>query len=178
MKIFFSLLFVLVFVFTKTVFAENLINLERNAWSFIADTVMGGVSKGKLDFKSINNERFYKMQGQVSTENNGGFIQFRTRFKKKLKKDFKGVRITVRGNGESYFVHIRTKDMWFPWQYYSSKFKTSSNWVTIDLPFSGFQSSNWYQSSEFSSLEIQSIGIVAFGKDFYADVDVKFLEFY
>ena len=178
MKVFFSLLLFFLLVFTKDVFAENLINLERSKWSFIADTVMGGVSKGKLYFKSINNDRFYKMQGQVSTENNGGFIQFRTKFKKKLKKELKGVRITVRGNGESYFVHIRTKDMWFPWQYYSSKFKTSSDWVTIDLPFSGFQSSNWYQSSEFSSLEIQSIGIVAFGKDFYADVDVKFLEFY
>ena len=175
-----SLFFIFSFLFIspKFVLAENLINLNRSAWSFIADTVMGGVSKGKLDLKKMNNEKFYNMEGQVSTKNNGGFIQFRTEIKRKLNKNFKGLRITIRGNGESYFVHIRTKGMWFPWQYYSSKFKTDSNWVTIYLPFSKFENSNWYQSSNFSPLEIKSIGIVAFGKDFNANIDVKFIGFY
>ena len=168
-------IFIFLFIFPKIVLAENLINLNRSEWSFIADTVMGGSSKGQLDFKKNNNEKFYKMQGQVSTKNNGGFIQFRTGIKRKLNKNYKGVRITIRGNGESYFVHIRTKGMWFPWQYYSSKFKTNSNWITIDLPFLEFKNSNWYQSSNFSPLEIKSIGVVAFGKDFNANIDVKFI---
>ncbi len=107
-------MFIFLFISSKIVLAGNLINLNRSAWSFIADTVMGGVSKGQLDFKKMDNEKFHKMQGQVSTENNGGFIQFRTEIKRKLKKDLKGVRITVRGNRESSFVHIRTKGMWFP----------------------------------------------------------------
>ena len=178
MKIILPIFFIFLFFSMKIVFAENLINLERSAWTYIADNVMGGISKGKTDVKKKDNERFYKLQEQVSTKNNGGFIQFRTEFKSELKKGFRGVRITVRGNGDSYFVHIRTKGMWFPWQYYSSKFKTKRKWVTFDLPFLNFKSSNWYQSSNFSSSEIQSIGIVAFGKDFNADVDVKFIGFY
>ena len=68
--------------------------------------------------------------------------------------------------------------MWFPWQYYSSKFKTNSNWITIDLPFSEFENANWYQSSNFSPLEIKSVGVVAFGKDFNTNIDVKFIGFY
>ena len=46
-------------------------------WRFIADTVMGGVSTGKVDFLTENGMAYARLTGSVSTENNGGFIQFR-----------------------------------------------------------------------------------------------------
>ena len=78
MKIILPIFFIFLFFSMKIVFAENLINLERSAWTYIADNVMGGISKGRIDVKKKDNERFYKLQGQVSTKNNGGFLQFRT----------------------------------------------------------------------------------------------------
>ena len=41
-----------------------------------------GVSEGKLVFANEEGESFAHMTGRVSTENNGGFIQFRTPVKK------------------------------------------------------------------------------------------------
>ena len=47
-------------------------------WNFVADSVMGGVSSGEVLLGSDGSETFASMIGNVSTENNGGFIQFRS----------------------------------------------------------------------------------------------------
>ena len=52
-------------------------NNPADRWKFIADTVMGGISSGQLSFTLNENANFARMIGKVSTENNGGFIQFR-----------------------------------------------------------------------------------------------------
>jgi len=54
---------------------DNLENSKNRNWVYFTDTVMGGVSQGKLAFMNENGENFYRMTGNVSTENNGGFIQ-------------------------------------------------------------------------------------------------------
>ncbi|GIT61089.1 MAG: hypothetical protein Ct9H300mP20_09160 [Gammaproteobacteria bacterium] len=41
------------------------------------DDVMGGLSKGKLSELKEEEISFYRLEGDVSTANNGGFIQFR-----------------------------------------------------------------------------------------------------
>ena len=46
-------------------------------WQFIADTVMGGVSRGEVAFEDEGGNAYARMTGKVSTENNGGFIQIR-----------------------------------------------------------------------------------------------------
>ena len=47
-------------------------------WRFVTDGVMGGVSKGGLRFgRDPDGTAFARMTGDVSTANNGGFIQFR-----------------------------------------------------------------------------------------------------
>ena len=52
-------------------------NKPEDRWKFISDTVMGGISSGQLSFSVDNDANFARMVGKVSTENNGGFIQFR-----------------------------------------------------------------------------------------------------
>ena len=56
---------------------ENFSSHPEMRWKFIADTVMGGISSGELKFNSERGEPYARMTGDVSTENNGGFIQFR-----------------------------------------------------------------------------------------------------
>ena len=148
-------------------------------WCFVTDKVMGGVSEGSLKLIKEDNTAYYNMQGDISTANNGGFIQFRTMIQNHPKdKLFKGIRIKVRGNNEEYAIHLRTKYLFLPWQYYESKFIANNEWKIIELPFSNFNKSNFYQPSSVSSIDVQSIGIVAIGRDFKANIDLASIELY
>ena len=148
-------------------------------WCFVTDKVMGGVSEGSLKLIKEDNTAYYNMQGDISTANNGGFIQFRTMIQNHPKdKLFKGIRIKVRGNNEEYAIHLRTKYLFLPWQYYESKFMANTEWKIIELPFSSFNKSNFYQPSNVSSIYVQSIGIVAIGRDFKANIDLASIELY
>ena len=102
-------------------------------WCFVTDKVMGGVSEGSLKLIKEDNTAYYNMQGDISTANNGGFIQFRTMIQNHPKdKLFKGIRIKVRGNNEEYAIHLRTKYLLLPWQYYESKFVANNEWKIIE----------------------------------------------
>lgn len=148
-------------------------------WCFVTDKVMGGISEGSLEFKKEKNNYFYRMTGDLSLENNGGFIQFRTKLENHPKgKSFKGVRLRVRGNNNEYTVHIRTKYLFLPWQYYESAFQATDQWATIELPLSTFKKSNFYQPSSVSSQDIKTIGIVAIGREFKAQIDLASIELY
>ena len=148
-------------------------------WCFVTDKVMGGVSEGSFETKVDGKDSHYNMQGNVSTANNGGFLQFRTKINDHpIGKLYKGIRIQVRGNNEEYAVHIRTKYLFLPWQYYQSKFLATNEWRTIELPLKDFKRSNFYQPSSVSSIDIQTLGIVAIGRDFQANIDLRYIELY
>ena len=152
-------------------------DLEENRadWDCFSDRVMGGVSEGKASVVSSEERKFFRLEGNVSTENNGGFIQCRANVNLKT-KDINGVRIKIKGNGDEYYVHLRVPRM-LPWNYYSSKFYATEEWRVIDLPLSSFEYSR-NSSKKFKSSKISTIGIVAYGKDFYAQVDLAQLEIY
>ena len=148
-------------------------------WCFVTDKVMGGISEGSLNFKKEKEIYFYRMTGELSLKNNGGFIQFRTKIENHPKqKSYKGVRLRVRGNNNEYAIHIRTKYLLLPWQYYESTFQAMDKWATIELPFSSFEKSNFYQPSNVSSQDIKTIGIVAIGREFEAQIDLASIELY
>ena len=149
-------------------------NVYGNNWELITDEVMGGKSTG--DFKIIEKDGsfFYRLKGDVSTENNGGFIQFRSEIK--IDDEYNGIRMNVKGKAGQYFIHIRTPFTILPWQYYSHNFQVSENWQTIELFFSDFKKSHLFQPSSFNSLSIRTIGFVAMGLDFEAKLDVSSVE--
>ena len=113
---------------------DNLENSEIRNWVYFTDKVMGGVATGTFVYINEDGENFYRMTGNVSTENNGGFIQFATRVDN-IDKGLQGIKIKVRGNNEDYELHLRTKFTPAPWQYYSSKFKVTKEWTEILIPF-------------------------------------------
>ena len=140
-------------------------------WKFFSDQVMGGVSEGKTVLKKHKNKFFLRLEGTVSTKNNGGFIQVRKEYQIK-DNSFKGIRIKARGIESEYYVHVRTKKLFLPWQYYAGKFFVSKEWTNIEIKFDDFTKSNFYQPQKFNSSEIKSIAFVAFGKDFDAQLDI------
>jgi len=151
-------------------------------WQFVSDGVMGGLSTGTLTFEEEGEVNFARLTGDVTTENNGGFIQFRANvsFDKIVDQGrmIKGVRLTGRGNGAKYFIHFRTSDNRRPSDYYSAEFQTGLEWGSIDLPFSKFKRSRFDSSILLSGDKIQSMGIVAYGREHIADVSISKIEFY
>ena len=153
---------------------KNIFNYD---WEYISDRVMGGVSDGSFRFVKTENEQFYRLKGNVSTKNKGGFIQFRSSVDINS-KNFKGLKFKARGTGDLYFLHIRTPFTFLPWQYYYHSFKTTKEWKIIKVPIEAFKKSNRFQPTSFSSDKIKTIGFVAYGKEFKAELDIKEIEFY
>ena len=157
----------MIFSMSNTANAKNLV--YENNWAYLADTVMGGVSQGNAEFAA----GALRLKGQVSTKNNGGFIQFRAQLSYKLKDESNGIKLTVRGNNQDYFVHIRTSGSVLPWQYYGKKFLATENWSEVELKFSDFKKSSSFMRKNFKPSSIRTIGIVAYGRDHKAQIDVS-----
>jgi hypothetical protein len=150
-------------------------------WQYVSDRVMGGVSDGKVNLEQDGEMYYARLTGNVSTANNGGFIQLRASVSfansEKEGENLKGVRLNVRGNGETYYIHIRTNESWSPSDYYATTFEANSEWKMIDLPFKTFKR-RWSKDSVLDPKKIRSFGIVAYGRDHISDISVSTIEFY
>ena len=156
--------------------ANNLI--KTGQWVYLTDRVMGGISEGTAQFEDQGIDQVIRLSGEVSTANNGGFIQVRSPVLWEAAKGKTGIRLTVKGNGDQYFLHIRSTDTRLPWHYYQHSFQASGAWSEISLPFEDFEKSSSLLRATLGQSKIKTIGIVAYGKDYSADVLVKRLEFY
>tara|TARA_B100001029_G_C14913259_1_gene367742 strand:+ start:174 stop:671 length:498 start_codon:yes stop_codon:yes gene_type:complete len=144
---------------------------QYQEWSFITDQVMGGVSSGRFLVEEVEGKKCYRMTGDVSTKNNGGFIQIRTKLKPEINtKDYRGIYFIVYGNEKNYNLHLRTGLTLAPWQYYSYTFSSSRKWTEIRAPFIEFKKSNFYQPKSILGQSIKSIGLVAGFEDFKSDI--------
>ncbi len=156
-------------------------------WRFFADTVMGGISRGRAERDSIGGKPCLRLTGQVSMENGGGFIQVA------LPVDgpqgpldagaWKGIRLLVRATGRDvrgiasdYELHLRTGETRLPWQYYSATFPVTGEWAQVDLPFDAFQPVSLREPLD--PTQLTRIGIVAARRAFQADMAVATLSLY
>jgi len=142
---------------------------------------MGGVSDGEAALEQDGEIFFARLTRNVSTKNNGGFIQLRSKFSfdsfVKDGKKLKGVRLNVRGNGATYYIFIRTNETRSYSDFYLAPFEANSNREMIDLPFNEFK----HRFSNNLTLEgknIRTFGIVAYGRNFISDVSVSKIIFY
>ena len=168
-------------------------------WQFISDRVMGGVSDGQVFLEQDGEVIYARLTGNVSTRNRGGFIQLNSstsstydplmiqsvRNSEKNDKELQGVRLNVRGNGEIYYIFIRTNETRSFSDYYQASFVADADWEMIDLPFDEFvrngtniAGSDTVSDSKLAAKDIRSFGIVAYGRDFLADLSVSKVDFY
>jgi hypothetical protein len=141
-------------------------------WRYLSDRVMGGVSEGQAETRS----GVIRLTGTVSTENRGGFIQVRTEIVTPLDAGARGVALEARGNGARYFVHLRTRGTRLPWQYYQAGFETGAEWQGVRLPFTAFRASGALLRETPRPQDVTSIGLVAYGRDHEADLEVRGLQ--
>ncbi len=152
---------------------------QSQKWNFITDQVMGGVSTGKFIVEIIDGLLCYRMTGDVSIKNNGGFIQMRTKLNPEINsKEYDGVYVKVYGNEKNYNIHLRTSLTLAPWQYYSYTFATTNNWIEIRAPFEQFKKSNFYQPKSILGQSINSVGLVAGFDNFKSDICLSEIGFY
>ena len=141
-------------------------------WRYFSDQVMGGVSEGQAALGSEDDVVFATLTGDVSTANNGGFVQIRRDLPGGLAPDSTALTLRVRGNGEPYYVHLRTTESRRPWQYFATTFPTTDDWVEVTLPWSAFVPSGRGFGGTLAPRDVRSVGIVAYGRDHEARVDV------
>jgi len=149
------------------------------AWRVVSDTVMGGVSEGALDTDCVEGRACLRLTGEVSLENNGGFVQASLDLAEAGTLDasgFAGIELDVRGNGERYNVHLRTADTRIVWQSYRAGIFAGPEWRTVRLPFTDFHPHRIEVPLDTSRL--RRIGLVAIGRGFHADLCFSHLALY
>lgn len=166
---------------------EEQLSQLGTAWRAFSDQVMGGVSTVEHEFVTVpaaDEEEepinALHLQGEVSLENNGGFAQVALSLMQDGEafdaSEYSGVRLHVKGNAETYFIHLRTNQTRRPWQFYGASFIAEDSWQTIDIPFSDFTGDSINQPLNLESL--QSIGIVAAQKRYQADLLISSIALY
>ena len=151
---------------------------SANDWQFVSDRVMGGVSSGEVSVSLEGGTPLVQMTGDVSTENNGGFIQVRQQFSGGWPEDTHGLRISAKGNDQTYYVFLRTEGLSRVWYSYRFAFDVSNDWAEFEMALDKFKPSHEGMPKAFKPEIIKSIGFVAYGRDHEADLTVRRVELY
>jgi hypothetical protein len=148
-------------------------------WRLVTDQVMGGVSKGSMFREVVAGRAAILMRGDVSLQNNGGFIQIALDLSPRGgvadASAWGGIELDVFGNGQEYGVHLRTDALARPWQSYRQAFIASAEWRTVQLPFDRFVP--YRTEARLDTHRLLRIGLVAIGRAFSADLAVGGLRF-
>jgi hypothetical protein len=149
-------------------------------WQLFTDRVMGGLSQGSMAREDIAGRPAIRMRGDVSLENNGGFVQISL----DLAPDgetfdasgWMGIEIDVYGKSDEYDVRLRTSELTQPWQSYRQTFTVEPNWKTVRLSFDQFKP---YRTEKPLNIRLlRRLGVVAIGRAFSADLALGGIRFF
>ena len=149
-------------------------------WEYVADRVMGGVSNGRMYHEIYNGHMASVLRGNVSLDNNGGFIQIAF----DLRSDgagfdasgWDGIAFETCGNNERYDVRFRTEKLTCPWQSFRTDFVAKSQWRSHKVPFETLEAHK--TDACFDPAHLRRIGILAIGREFQADVAIAGMRLY
>jgi hypothetical protein len=158
--------------------ATDGISALGTTWQGFTDRVMGGKSDMEVQRRDDEDGPVLNMRGQVRLENRGGFIQAR------LPLDpggglfdasaWQGIGLRVRGRPGPYYLHLRTRHNWMPWQYYRARIEVHPDWRDQFVPFDAFEGVSTSRALDVRALK--SLAVVAYGEAFEADIDVARIE--
>lgn len=148
-------------------------------WRLLTDTVMGGVSSGRLDLAVVAGRPCLRLSGEVSLENSGGFVQASIDLDPAGTLDargYRGIELDVYGNDQDYNLHLRSADTRIVWQSYRASFHAGPAWQTLQLPFADFKPYRISQPLDLQTL--RRLGVVAIGREMHADVCIARIGLY
>jgi hypothetical protein len=160
--------------------SESGVSAIGPTWRGFTDRVMGGISDATYRFTEIQGRRCLLLEGDVSLENQGGFVQVALSLEQDRRpfdaSPYAGLRIWVLGNGETYYVHLRTRQTSRPWFYYQASFEAGARWQKVEIPFSQFAPENF--SADLDPAQLTRVAVVAAKKAYRAEVAISRIEFY
>jgi len=151
---------------------------EQPNWRIINDGVMGGMSKGKVEFRK-NSVLF---SGTISLENNGGFSSYKGPFQSTDLSAYTHVKIRYRSIGEAVNVTLETDRRFFR-PYFKLRMEPTDDWKTVSIPLTDFTEYQLGQPTgnkltQEALASIQRIGfLVGEKKPGSFEVEVDFVEF-
>ncbi|MDB2599877.1 CIA30 family protein [Gammaproteobacteria bacterium] len=142
---------------------------EPQAWQGVTDRVMGGVSNLAIR----HSDGVFYMSGNVSTDNNGGFVRLSNRININS-NDFKGIKFKAKGNNETYEIHVTLKGLKIPpWSYFSQSFDVNDDWQEYEIFFKDLKRSSGFSASPMKAKNIRDLSIAGYGRDFKVDLAIK-----
>lgn len=148
-------------------------------WEYVADTVMGGVSQGQISQTRVAGRDATRLTGEVSLDNNGGFIQMAFDLADGATfdaSDWLGVEIDVYGNAETYEVRLRTDQLARPWHSYRAEFTAQPDWQKLRIPWAALELRK--TDVPFDPARLRRLGVLAIGAEMTADIAVSGIRFY
>ncbi|MCR9126444.1 MAG: CIA30 family protein [Rhodobacteraceae bacterium] len=145
-------------------------------WSYVADAVMGGVSRGELTKGIVADREATRLRGTVSLENNGGFIQMASDLTQPPPEGARGLALMLWGNRLEYDLRLRTNALSRPWQSFRTAFTAPPRWTALSFDFDDFAPHRTDQP--FDAAGLRRIGILAIGSEMQADIAVGETWFY
>lgn len=149
-------------------------------WQLFTDQVMGGLSQGSMARENIAGRPAVHMRGDVSLENNGGFIQISLDLAPDAEtfdaSGWIGFEIDVYGKCAEYDFRLRTSELTRPWQSYRQSFVAEPHWETVRLLFDKFKP---YRIEKPLNVRLlRRLGLVAIGRAFSADLALSGIRFF
>lgn len=165
-------------VATPVIAGETMMELNPD-WEYVADTVMGGVSSGQVTQENVEGRDAVRLTGDVSLENNGGFIQMAADLADSGVLDasgWAGVEVDLRGAGAGYELRLRTDQLARPWQSYRAIIAPNGEWETLRFGWEDFEARK--TDVPFDPSRLRRLGILAIGAEMQADIAVSGIRFY
>ncbi|UWR24107.1 CIA30 family protein [Sulfitobacter sp. S190] len=148
-------------------------------WEYVADTVMGGVSRGGIEETRVQGRMATRLTGDVSLDNNGGFIQMAFDLAQGGTfdaSDWTGIEIDLTGEGDAYDIRLRTDELRRPWHSYRADLEVPGEWASVRIPFAAFEPHK--TDVPLDTARLRRIGVLAIGEEMRADIAVSGIRFY
>jgi len=107
-------------------------------WQIVNDGVMGGLSKGQIEF---TDEGVMRFTGTLSLENNGGFSMVQSeKVDYNLSNDL-GLLLRVKGDGRTYQARLESDARFRNWpvSFIGEFTTTKGEWQQVKIPFTDFE---------------------------------------
>lgn len=145
---------------TSDVVPEEVVEPEKNMFSMridfgedgdanwfpLNDDVMGGVSTSSMQ----STEKTILFTGEVSTDNNGGFVSLRSPNGEYKLEDYTQVEVSYKSSGQDFMMILADHAAWYMPEFRHEVLPTSEDWTTVTIPLSDFTQ---YKMTNFGEIE-------------------------
>jgi len=130
-----------------------------NDWGVVNDSVMGGISTS--GFRQTENGTLF-FQGQLSLENNGGFVSLRNRQRNLNLNNVAGFVVRARGDGRAYYLDLRERRQMTAGSFRASFSTKDGEWTETYIPASDFVRQSFGRPYPNTPLRPQNISSLGF----------------